>query len=1206
MAENVLGRNVTFPIYYDDNGTRRSFHDLVMNKATYESAVMSLGDKISGDVMYKDNTLTVTMKEYIEYEGIKYFLVNPPTIVREGIASANNELKGMTKYSFVFYHPMYMLSNFPFTDIAVTVAEEKYLSQNKSFAWIGNLFDFVNKLNANLRETEWYVETNIEEWESGSAVHTVEWDRAMELSEVMTFDKQFISDALKEAYDAWTIPFVITTKHQTVDGVQKEYVIEFGTPSQEILDANNQPFIFQFGQGVGLKNNSRTPTNNKIVTRIVGFGEERNITWGYPQIPWYGDSRWDFTEYEGDTIIYDENDKVTNQPKASAYPLYMGIYDGAYVKLIKHPFTRKTLMPYVYRQSVFNKVSPYLSNGNPNPDYDRNGVIIDYCDAVNDGSTIYPNQINPSAPSVEIHEFEGIYPRLGDSRILDAKPVDVAKLTEGVAVVQDMSSYIAYLTDVCEDIAQDPSGVQAEIDAIQALINYLSALNNGTTSSSYYAKSPASASYQYECIVSPKSASRTDVWIVTYSSPIFNITGDYVIKDSASADIPWDSTLDENNEYIQSYFKISLPPLGFDIYAMASLTEKMEINMRSGACIGCTFEIQVNWDDYKSNFFKADGSFDPVIGTGHRRNKYRYPDSTSSSISILVKKDIETFGTIMPNEYQYPVGGMSAGDKYVILGIALPHVYVQNAEIELENKMKAFMLENNVYHYEYPVKFDEYFFATNPNILAQIKNNNIVRFMFGGEEKSLYIKQISIKYGEGVLPQYSITLTEEIEIVLNQIGKAAADLKDVNVLIEELMKNNRSLEANLSIVENNKTLGRFFYYGGTWSGNGEEYVVSDSQAPYFDYVETIRTDSGDYQVRNYWLFNPAVNKTYTQYDMGAPHQGDGWEKMTSEFKYIITQAVFSDFAKLGSFIIKGNWMISQSGTINGTASTAYQNFDENYPDRNNPSNNNFIPYFAVDGLTGRIYAKSGAIGGFAINDLNLVNTNYDAGITISNQYNTKSVQIGAEAQDEITGRPVPIIAKMYEVNTSDDRPYNTAMYLVARNATYNYAFHGVGNGVLEGYIQGYKVANIYVTNNPSQSGHTPLQLRLGDGMIQAVISVSYNYGEVYLPRIGEVMNTLGLLGSNRFSQNFCCELILINQSGIENESFANDIKVLGETNRDYNVDIKTAVSDADRPNCLPIILRGNDSKYLYIDKRFIAHFFLTYISGRYIANYIYG
>ena len=74
------------------------------------------------------------------------------------------------------------------------------------------------------------------------------------------------------------------------------------------------------GQGVGLKNNSRTPRNNKIVTRISGYGSENNIPFGYPQIRWYGDSRWDYTEYEGNTIHYDDKGKVTNSPKASAYP----------------------------------------------------------------------------------------------------------------------------------------------------------------------------------------------------------------------------------------------------------------------------------------------------------------------------------------------------------------------------------------------------------------------------------------------------------------------------------------------------------------------------------------------------------------------------------------------------------------------------------------------------------------------------------------------------------------------------------------------------------------------------------------------------------------------------------------------------------------------------------------------------------------------
>ena len=76
---------------------------------------MSLGDKIYGDVLYRNSSLAVTMNEYIEYDGVHYVLVSPPTIVREGTVSDNSELKGMTKYSFVFYHPMYMLGNFPFS-----------------------------------------------------------------------------------------------------------------------------------------------------------------------------------------------------------------------------------------------------------------------------------------------------------------------------------------------------------------------------------------------------------------------------------------------------------------------------------------------------------------------------------------------------------------------------------------------------------------------------------------------------------------------------------------------------------------------------------------------------------------------------------------------------------------------------------------------------------------------------------------------------------------------------------------------------------------------------------------------------------------------------------------------------------------------------------------------------------------------------------
>ena len=251
MAQNPLGYNQEFPIYSSDGS---SFHDLVLRKSVVESTVMSLGDKVTGDVYYKDNSLVVAMKEYIVVSGVKYTVVNPPTIIREGMVSDNSDLKGMTKYSFTFYHPMYMLGNIPFTDVAAIPSQERYLSQNKTFSWIGTLVDFVAKLNANLESTEWLVDI--------SSVTPI--DKRNKMSEVMSFDKKFISDALKDAYDTWEVPFVISSIREEDVGYDlgKRFLITFGLPSQEIYaideygEKTSTPFVFRFGQGVGLKNNS--------------------------------------------------------------------------------------------------------------------------------------------------------------------------------------------------------------------------------------------------------------------------------------------------------------------------------------------------------------------------------------------------------------------------------------------------------------------------------------------------------------------------------------------------------------------------------------------------------------------------------------------------------------------------------------------------------------------------------------------------------------------------------------------------------------------------------------------------------------------------------------------------------------------------------------------------------------------------------------
>lgn len=753
MAQNTLERNLTFPIYNAD-GT--AFHGLELKKSTSDSVVMSLGDKVTGDVYYIDNTLAVTMQEYIVLNGVKYTLVSPPTIVREGMVADNTQLKGMTKYSFTFYHPMYMLGNIPFTDIAVKQSQAKYLSQNKTFSWIGTFSEYIAKLNANLTSTEWLVIMS----------PTVTQEKQNEIpEEVLSFDKQFISNALKTGYDTWKVPFVITSIKEGETGYEqgKRFLITFGLPTQEIYTIDEQghktstPFIFQFGKGVGLKNNSRTPRNNKIVTRIVGYGSDRNIPYGYPQIPWTGNQSWDYT--------------IDNNPNAvNSYPIYDGIVGGQRVRLIKHPFTRTTLMPSIYSETVNKKVNPNATG------YDPDIEIKDYYDAIDDATHAYPNNINVLAPSVEVHQFEKEYPQLGDAAIISATPYD----EDG-----EYYTYTQWYNYLQNRIAtmrgQGIDGWQMQL--IVSMRDNTCHYTPETAESLPSASIPA-GHWEWrtgQATATLDSVIKGNFVYVTLVSSWYNETHK-ILQIHADPTPEWDDTYDiDNDKYVQEYFKLKLPVLNFDLYACAAVTQEMKINMRSGSCMGCTFPVQVDWELYKANFYDSDGNFAP---DGEQRDLEKFPKSNLGSIDIIVQKDNDTFGTLMPNQYRYPVNG----DKFVILGISLPTSYITTAEQSLDETMKEYMLENNVHYYDYPLKFDEHFFATNTGILEQIQNNNIVRFQYAGVQMALYIKQITIKYGDKPLPQYDITLTDDVEIVLNQIGQVTDDVSRMRVQVSELQK----------------------------------------------------------------------------------------------------------------------------------------------------------------------------------------------------------------------------------------------------------------------------------------------------------------------------------------------------------------------------------------------------------------------------------
>lgn len=251
--------------------------------------------------------------------------------------------------------------------------------------------------------------------------------------------------------------------------------------------------------------------------------------------------------------------------------------------------------------------------------------------------------------------------------------------------------------------------------------------------------------------------------------------------------------------------------------------------------------------------------------------------------------------------------------------------------------------------------------------------------------------------------------------------------------------------------------------------------------------------------------------------------------------------------------------------------------------------------YALGGhFKGKITAQSGEIGGFDIDDDNLTNKNYDAGISIQDAQNdpTKLVQIGSEATDTLTGRKAAMVARATESNTGE-RPYNTALFLEAKNATYNYAIHGEGNNVLNGYTQGYKV-------NVLDNIGTETYLSLNDGKVQAIASVNIDTDKwIFLPTLGDCCKTLGIDDSNTSAIiDFCCEMTIINQSAIQSSTSYNrdNVYIKGDEHA-YNAQITSLTAR-------PVVLAQGNPKKIELNNCTTCNVVITYINKRFIANYV--
>ena len=213
--------------------------------------------------------------------------------------------------------------------------------------------------------------------------------------------------------------------------------------------------------------------------------------------------------------------------------------------------------------------------------------------------------------------------------------------------------------------------------------------------------------------------------------------------------------------------------------------------------------------------------------------------------------------------------------------------------------------------------------------------------------------------------------------------------------------------------------GLWYAYAGIWGTDVSSVTNTETQGWYV-------------QHNGSWYMNV---KDAGSANTTTPGSGvDGWADMSSAFKFYIAEAYFGNYAHLGSFIINGDWMISQYGTLydsSGTAITVgagnyqtsysgkvpYAWFDPAYPTSNKTGSYNFCPNFAVDGKTGKTYqqdayikgevhATSGIIGGITLsqNAMGSPSTSQDA-MSLSPSWFFLNGGEGTVVMAPVTGHP---------------------------------------------------------------------------------------------------------------------------------------------------------------------------------------------------------
>jgi hypothetical protein len=196
-----------------------------------------------------------------------------------------------------------------------------------------------------------------------------------------------------------------------------------------------------------------------------------------------------------------------------------------------------------------------------------------------------------------------------------------------------------------------------------------------------------------------------------------------------------------------STFTLTINP-GFNPNVYVISGETPQISMKSGTCIGRSFEYNCSADN-------------------------------SGNYALICNRVIDS-----ATNYGYPNKdyNIQAGDTYVFTGIELPDAYIQSAENRLLSAGLHYLAKFDHTQNTYTPELDDIFLEHNKTVRSELRVGKLFRFTDSeingvdanntGISLSIPITQLTIKIGESDIREHSITLADSPNISSSSVQRA--------------------------------------------------------------------------------------------------------------------------------------------------------------------------------------------------------------------------------------------------------------------------------------------------------------------------------------------------------------------------------------------------------------------------------------------------